>query len=1147
MTVRQNARFALVVIALMIVVAWTSGASRQKIQDAEQPQRPAAAGGGEPVERWDVTQPRGQTREIDFSTGEGTWMSVDLSPDGGWIIFDLLAQIYRVPAGGGEAQCLTQTSGVALNFHPRYSPDGRTIAFVSDRQGQNNLWLMNADGSQPHAVFLDKDVRVFEPAWSPDGRYLYVRRQEMKRGGGGSGIWMYSRDGGEGVEIVGRDVRGAEWPAPSPDGQFLYFQASTAPAGTWSGRADVMQGAKQLRRLHLRSGRVVEMTAGEIAQQYQGSSGGAIAPEISPDGRWLAFARRIPDGTISYKGQTFGPRTALWLRDLHSGAERVVMDPIEVDMAEGMKVSRDLPGYNWAKDSRSIVIAQGGKIRRLDVANGRVTTIPFTARVHRTISEMAYSPLTISDGPLTVKFPRWASASPDGRRLTFQAVGRIWVMDLPGGTPRRLTPDAFEPLEMSPAWSPDGQWIAFTSWADHDLGHVWKVPAGGGQPQRLTSEPGEYLNTLWSPDAQQIVVTRGSGATLRGRTVSNNLWYELVRVPSAGGDVSAIVTVNRPYNAGRPLMPRRPIVQASFGPDERLYYPETSGPTKDEREEFTEFVSIRLDGTERRTHLIFPYADEAAISPDGRWLAFQEGDNPYLLPFPLMGTGATPTRIDKRKGKLPVTPISREGGNFPRWRNSNTLEFVSGPRYFSYDIESKKTDTVPITLQVPRPRPAGAIALTGARIITLDHRKVIERGAVIVKAGRVTCVGACSPAGVDRVIDVKGKTIIPGFVDMHAHHHRDHEGVLPRHNWESAIYLAFGVTTTLDNSMWSENVFPTAEMIEAGVTIGPRTFSTGDPLYSGDAERQNEISSYKVAEENIDRLVSWGAITMKQYMQPRRDQRQWISDIARTRKLRVTAEGGDLEYNLSMIMDGQTGWEHPMSYAPLYSDAATFFGLAHASYSPTFMVGGAGPWNEEFFYQDSDVWKDEKLRRFTPWRMLIPGTRRRILRPATDYSFPMIAQGLADIVAHGGYGSIGSHGQQHGLGSHWETWAASSALGPMGALEVASLHGAHFLGADQDLGSIETGKLGDLMVLNSNPLDNIRNTRDILYVMKAGVLYDAATLDEIWPEKKPFGDYYWVNTDALRADNRAVEYWDKPQAPSEQPAAALTGLRKKPR
>jgi hypothetical protein len=279
-----------------------------------------------------------------------------------------------------------------------------------------------------------------------------------------------------------------------------------------------------------------------------------------------------------------------------------------------------------------------------------------------------------------------------------------------------------------------------------------------------------------------------------------------------------------------------------------------------------------------------------------------------------------------------------------------------------------------------------------------------------------------------------------------------------------------------------------------------------------------------VAEQNIARLQSWGAVSIKQYLQPRRDQRQWISDVARKRGLMVTAEGDSLEYNISMILDGQTAWEHPMSYQPLYSDAAKFFGKAKAVYSPTFIVGGSGAWNEEYFWQESETWKDEKMRRWMPWRQLIPHARRRIVRPVTDYSFPLLAQGLADIIAEGGYGAIGSHGQQHGIGSHWEVWMAAAALGPMGALELASVHGAHFLGASKHVGTIAAGKLGDLMVLNSNPLQNIRNTTDIQYVMKGGILYDASTLDEVWPEKRPFGEYYWVDPTSLRSDDRPVDY-----------------------
>jgi hypothetical protein len=201
--------------------------------------------------------------------------------------------------------------------------------------------------------------------------------------------------------------------------------------------------------------------------------------------------------------------------------------------------------------------------------------------------------------------------------------------------------------------------------------------------------------------------------------------------------------------------------------------------------------------------------------------------------------------------------------------------------------------------------------------------------------------------------------------------------------------------------------------------------------------------------------------------------------------------------------------------------------MAGATYSPTLVVGGPGAWNIEYFFGASDVWKDAKQRRWFPWRMLIPQARVRWLRPETDYSYPLIAQAMADVIANGGTGALGSHGEHHGLATHWELWMGASALGNMGALEVASLHGARFLGAEQDLGSLQPGKLADLIVLNSNPLDNIRNSTDMRYVMKGGRLYDANTLDEVWPRQVPFGPTYWVNADQLKTDDRPTDYHDK--------------------
>jgi Tol biopolymer transport system component len=1092
-------------------------------------------------------QARGQTRDIDFTTSEGTWTSADLSPDRTWIAFDLLGHIYRMPAAGGDATVLTQNSGVALNFQPRISPDGKTIAFITDRRGQYNLWVMNADGSNQRAVFTDLNSTALEPAWTPDGNYIVVRKGGRGGGEGGApagGIWMYHKDGGQGVQLVGSTAgRGGaggggganaspQWPSVSGDGKYLYYQVNMPVADK-----EPLSGAIQLRRFEFKTGETVDVTAGESSGAAAGrfSSGGGAAPEISPDGRWLAFARQIPDGLLEFKGHKYGPRTALWIRDMKTGAERLVMDPIEPMVSSGSKTLGVLPRYKWASDNKSIIIMQGGKLRRLDVATRDVATIPFTAKVHRTISQMARNQFRIDDGPVAIKFFRWPTSTPDGGSIAFQAAGHIYVQDNENGAPRRVTPKSFDQLEYAPAWSPDGRTLAFVTWDDTGRGHVWKVPGAGGAPVRLTKDAGDYVDPVWSPDGKSVVVARGEGATARQRTLTHNAWYELVRfsaTPGAAGDTGvALATITRPSGAAISGESRRQMVRPSFGPEGRVFWIDEKAAAGGGRGGGTALMSVKADGSDKQENVSFPAADEIVPSPDGAYVAFQEGDNVYVSAFAWSGIGGEVQRVEKRRGEFPVTQLTRDGGLFPRWRDAKTLEYGSGPHYYVHHMDTGRTDTTLLKLSVPRDVPVGSVALTNARIVTLDHRKVIERGTIVVKGSRIACVGDCSTSGVDKVINAGGKTIIPGWVDMHAHHYREWRGMRPKHDFEQAIYLAYGVTTTLDPSMYSQNMFPTAELIETGDLIGPRGFSTGDNITAGDAARANEMNNPGDALAAVRKMADWGAVTIKQYAQPRRDQRQWMAEASRTVGLNETSEGGHFMEDLGFIMDGQTGWEHAFSEVPMYSDGAKFFGKAGATYSPTLVVAGPGAWSIEYWFQQSDVWKDAKQRRWFPWRELVPQTRIRWLRPETDYSYPLIAQAMADIIAEGGWGAIGSHGEHHGLASHWEVWMGASALGNHGALEVASLHGARFLGVDKDLGSIEVGKLADLMVLNSNPLENIKSTLDMKYVMKGGKLYDAMSLDEVWPKAVPFGPYYWVNDDVLQQNTKSTTTFDKPKKP----------------
>jgi imidazolonepropionase-like amidohydrolase len=232
-----------------------------------------------------------------------------------------------------------------------------------------------------------------------------------------------------------------------------------------------------------------------------------------------------------------------------------------------------------------------------------------------------------------------------------------------------------------------------------------------------------------------------------------------------------------------------------------------------------------------------------------------------------------------------------------------------------------------------------------------------------------------------------------------------------------------------------------------------------------------------------------------------------IIKAARELQMEVVPEGGSLLYmNETMVLDGHTGVEHSLPVPKLYKDVVTLFAKSKSGYTPTMIVGYGGLSGEYYWYQHSNVWENERLMTFTPREVVDARSRRRLMAPEDDFNHVLIGKGAKQILDAGGLVQLGAHGQLQGLGAHWELWMLQQGgMTNLEALRCATINSARYLGLDAELGSLEKGKLADLVVLDRNPLENIRNSESVGMVMLNGRLYDARTLNEIGnhPKQRP--------------------------------------------
>ncbi len=976
-----------------------------------------------------LAAPTAAARTIEFTTTEVTEADVTVSPDGQWLIFTMLGHLFRLPVTGGTAEQLT--FGPYYDNQPTFSPDGKQVAFISDRDGsEGNIFVLRlADG---RITQVTHEPWATRPVWSPDGQAVFYLRTSLQSPETVLGptrmtpevlpslVCRIAASGGE-SEVVTSEPQPITSIFFLPDGRLgrTLVELAIVP------ETDVLRATTQIQL----TDSVGKWTAMRPLEGYAA----VAAPSPQGDGLYVRRFSPLPDWEKR-------PPAELFYFPFRQGTGW----PIFV-LPQPLGWT---PRFGVSAANESLYMGDGGRLWKIPLRGGPREVIPFRAHVQletyervppakweRTTSANSVRPRSILDPRL----------SPDGNSLVFEALGHLWLQRLNGGAAQRLFKD--EGTERYPAFSPDGRLLAFV----HSVGRREELRVfsfENGEMQTLAS--GQFLSRpSWSPDGQRVVFAenfslRLDAVSLRERNRETlgefkNWWWS--SRPHFSGDGRSLYFSD--FRNGRGALYR---------------------------------LRIEPGAASQRVTQLARHLSDGLLSPDGKWLAFRRNTEIWVTPV----------------GKEPITEesvrrISLEGGEtFSFTPDGSALIYSTGNQVWRDSLVGSTHDEIPIRLEFPHPTVA-PLLIRRVRVLDFTSGGFGQEISLLVEDGRIRWIGDERehkvPPGT-RTLDAAGRFAIPGLFDLHVHG-----------NHIDGALLAYGVTSVRNTSAASMRLNAEADREELTGEPVPRLFFSGE-LFDGEQPTWGDmyliIDNEDDARAYVRRFKKRGVSFLKVYFSlPWRLQRA-VAFEARRQGLMVVGQGTHIEEIVKGVTLGFGSLEHMTYPTHFYDDVLQMLAAAGTAWVPT-LVKIAGPlWVQE----EPERLADAKLRALSP-EMTIRWAQNDLRLVGTNQARGRLALQLANVrsaLQRGVNVLIGSDWAL-AASTHWELEAfAQSGLSPVEVLRIATQQAAEALGAQDDLGTLEPGKLADIVLLDKNPLEDIRNTQTIWRVIKGGWLFDPEKL-----------------------------------------------------